>query len=302
MTDALPLSRDRSWGLAKKGVQYPPGQFPLGHPRVVDWRYLQTMKIRLVSGRLFDERDTADRQGVLIINEKAAKRVWPGESPLGQETNFGGNRRIVGVVANVRHQALEEEGGLEAYLLISQFNSNSMEMVVRTRLDIAAIAPSVRAALRELDPALVGGDYQALGALIDRAVSPRRFMMTLLAGFALAALLLASVGIYAVIAYSVGQRRQEIGIRMALGAPASSVRATVLAKTAILAGAGIVIGGLGALFLGRLTASMLYGVEPADPVSFAATVAVLVVVALMAGFWPARQAARIDPLSALRGD
>jgi ABC-type antimicrobial peptide transport system permease subunit len=177
-----------------------------------------------------------------------------------------------------------------------------MEMVVRTRMDISAIAPSVRAALREIDPAVVGGEYQQLTQLVERAVSPRRFMMMLLAGFAGAALLLASVGIYAVVSYSVGQRRQEIGIRMALGAQASSVRGMVLARTAGLAALGIAIGAISALFLGRLTASMLYGVEPADPVSFAATVSVLIVVALLAGFWPARQAARVDPLSALRGD
>ena len=302
LSDALPLSRDRSWGLAKKGAQYPPGQYPLAHPRVVDWRYLQTMKIRLVAGRLFEERDTADREGVLIINEKAARRVWPGENPIGQMTEFNGKRRIVGVVANVRHQAIEEEGGLEAYLPIAQTNSDSMELVLRTRLDINALAPSVRAALREVDPALVGGEFIPLDSLVERAVSPRRFMMMLLAGFAAAALLLASIGIYAVVSYSVGQRRQEIGIRMALGAPASSVRSMVMLRTVALAGAGIVIGAIAALFAGRLTSSMLFGVEATDPVSFGVTVLVLMLVAALAGFWPARRASRIDPLAALRGD
>jgi predicted permease len=303
LSDALPLSRDRSWGLGKKGAQYPPGQYPNAHPRVVDWRYLQTMKIRLVSGRLFEEQDNADHEHVLIINEKAAKRVWPGENPIGQTTNFGGtNRRIVGVVANVRHQAVEEEGGLEAYLPIAQYNSSSMELVVRTGVDLNAIAPSVRAALREIDRSLVGGEYQPLDALVERAVSPRRFMMLLLAGFAGAALLLASVGIYAVVSYSVGQRRQEIGIRMALGAPAGAVRRMVMMKTVALAGAGIAIGALSALLVGRVTSSMLFGVEATDPASFAATVSVLVFVAALAGFWPARRASRVDPLAALRGD
>ncbi len=302
LTDALPLSRDRSWGLGKKGAQYQPGQFPIAHPRVVDWRYLQTMKIRLVAGRLFEERDTADREKVLVINEKAAKRVWPGENPIGQMTRFDGDRRIIGVVANVRHQALEEEGELEGYLPIAQSNSSSMELVVRTRLDVSAIAPSVRAALREVDPALVGGEFQPLDALVQRAVSPRRFMMLLLAGFAGAALLLASVGIYAVVSYGVGQRRKEIGIRMALGAPAESVRRMVMARTVGLAALGIAIGAGGALVLGRLTSSLLFGVEAADPVSFGGTVSILVLVALLAGFLPALRASRVSPVAALRGD
>jgi predicted permease len=302
VTDALPLSRDRSWGIGVRGVKYPPGQYPIAHPRVVDWRYLQTMKIRLVAGRLIGERDTSDREGVVVINEKAAKRLWPGENAVGKMVRFGGDRRVVGVVANVRHQAIEEEGGLEAYIPVMQDNSVSMELVVRTRLEVSSIAPSIRAALREVDPALVGGEYQRLDALVERAVSPRRFLMMLLAGFAGAALLLASVGIYAVVSYSVGQRKQEIGIRMALGAPAASVRRMVMAKTAAMAGIGIVIGAVSALFLGRLTSSLLYGVEAVDPVSFGGTISVLVLVALLAGFWPARRASRVNPLTALRGD
>jgi predicted permease len=194
VTDALPLSRDRSWGIGVRGVKYPPGQYPIAHPRVVDWRYLQTMKIRLVAGRLIGERDTSDREGVVVINEKAAKRLWPGENRGWKMVRFGGDRRVVGVVANVRHQAIEEEGGLEAYIPVMQDNSVSMELVVRTRLEVSSIAPSIRAALREVDPALVGGEYQRLDALVERAVSPRRFLMMLLAGFAGAALLLASVG------------------------------------------------------------------------------------------------------------
>ena len=303
MTDALPLSRDRSWGLGVKGVQYAPGQYPNAHPRIVDGRYIQTMKIRLVAGRLFEEGDTADRERVMLINEKAAKRLWPGENPIGKVARFGsGDGRVVGVVSNVRHQSVEQEAELEAYLPLSQADNGSLELVVRTKLDIEAVAPAVRAALKEIDPALVGGEYQTLDTLVERAVSPRRFLMLLLAGFAGAALLLASVGIYAVVSYSVGQRRQEIGIRMALGAQAAAVRRMVMAKTAGLAGLGIAIGGAGALVLGRLTASLLFGVEPADPVTFAGTGVVLVSVALLAGFWPARRASRVNPVTALRGE
>ncbi len=301
ITDALPLGRDRSWGLAAKGVQYGPGQYPLGHPRLIDWRYPKAMGIRLVAGRLFEERDTATSERVVLINEKAARRLWPGEEAVGKIAVIDGERRVVGVVANVRHQTPEQEADHEMYIPLAQNNSNSVEMVVRSRTSLAAIAPAVRAAMREVDPQLPVAEYQTLEAMVDRAVSPRRFLMMLLALFAIAALLLASVGIYAVISYSVGLRAQEIGIRMALGAPAEAVRKMVMVRTIALAAIGIAVGSAAAWVLSRWTGSLLYGLEPGDPVSFAIAVGVLVLVALAAGYWPARRASKVDRVMVLRG-
>jgi ABC-type antimicrobial peptide transport system permease subunit len=156
--------------------------------------------------------------------------------------------------------------------------------------------------LLEIDRALPASEYQTLDSLIDRVVSPRRFMMLLLGGFAIAALVLASVGIYGVISYSVGQRTREIGIRFALGAPVASVLRMVMGRTIALTAIGVVIGVSAALLLGQFTASLLYAMEPRDPSTFGITVAVLVLVALVAGYMPARRAARIDAAVALRSE
>jgi predicted permease len=303
MTDALPLSRDRSWGIGVKGIQYPPGQYPNAHPRIVDWRYTRAMGIKLIAGRPFDERDTATSDPVMLINRKAAQRLWPGEDAVGRIARFGSTeRRVVGVVGDVRHQSVEEEAGLEAYIPLPQAGTTSMELLVRTRRDVSAVAPSVRAALLEIDRALPASEYQTLDSLIERVVSPRRFMMLLLGGFAIAALVLASVGIYGVISYSVGQRTREIGIRFALGAPVASVLRMVMGRTIALTAIGVVIGVSAALLLGQFTASLLYAMEPRDPSTFGITVAVLVLVALVAGYMPARRAARIDAAVALRSE
>jgi ABC-type antimicrobial peptide transport system permease subunit len=166
--------------------------------------------------------------------------------------------------------------------------------------NVNAVAGGIRIAMQEVDASLPASEYQTLDSLIDRAVSPRRFLMMLLGGFALAALVLASIGIYGVVSYSVGQRTREIGIRFALGAETGAVLRMVMGRTVALAGLGIGIGVVAALLLGRLTASLLYGMEPGDPSTLAGTVAALVVVALLAGYIPARRAARVDPIQALR--
>lgn len=302
LTDALPLSRDRSWGAAAKGVVYQRDQFPIAHPRLVDWRYIHTMRIPLLAGREFDEHDTADSDKVIIINQTMARRLWPDRDAIGQVVLVNGERRVVGVVHNVRHQSLEQEGEMEMYLPLTQVPSDSVELVVRTKMDVASLAPGVRAALRAAEPTLPTAQYQELTAFVDRAVSPRRFVMLLLAGFAFAALLLASIGIYGVVSYGVTQRTPEIGIRMALGASAGQVQRDVMKRTVALVSAGIAIGVTAALLLGRLTASLLYQLEPTDPATFAFTVFVLLLVALAAAWLPSRRASHIDPMSALRAE
>jgi predicted lysophospholipase L1 biosynthesis ABC-type transport system permease subunit len=207
----------------------------------------------------------------------------------------------VGVVRTVRHQALEQEGDLEAYLPLTQnVYVESVELVVRTRVPPESVAPAVRAALRSIERSMPTAQFQLLDELVDRAVSPRRFMVLLLGGFAMAALVLASIGIYGVVSYTVSQRTHEIGIRMALGATAGQVQRHVMQRTVMLAGCGILVGIAGALVLSRLTASLLYRLEPTDPPTFVLTVAVLLAVAVAAGYVPAMQASRVSPMSALR--
>jgi predicted permease len=300
ITDALPLSRDRSWGAPARGVNYPNREVPIAHPRLIDWHYLKTMRIPFIAGRDFTEHDTDTSEKVMIVNEKMARQVWPNQNPIGQIAMVNGERHVVGVVANVRHQSLEEEGKLEMYIPLKQMRSGSVELVVRTKLSPDSLAPSVRSALRAVEPTLPTAEYQELGELVDRAVSPRRFMMVLLVAFAVAALLLASIGIYGVVSYTVSQRTAEIGIRMALGASAGQVQRHVMRETVTLVGSGIVIGIVGALILARLTASLLYQLEPTDPLTFVITVVVLLIVAVSAGYLPALRASRVDPMSALR--
>jgi predicted permease len=302
ITDALPLSRDRSWGAGAKGVNYPKGQYPLSHPRLVDWRYLKTMRIPLIAGREFNEHDTNGGERVVIINQKMARQVWPNRDPLGQQIEGNGNPRVVGVVGNVRHQSLEEEGGLEMYFPVTQMVSGSVELVVRSKVPLDSLLTGVRTALRSVDPNLPTAEYQQLNDLVEKAVSPRRFMVLLLSSFAVAALLLASIGIYGVVSYTVTQRTAEIGIRMALGATGAQVQRHIMTRTLTLVTTGIGLGALGALLLTRVTASLLYNLEPNDPVTFGITVTVLLLVAISAGYLPALRASRLDPMAALRVD
>jgi predicted permease len=300
-TDTLPLGRNRGWGIRAKGVDYPKGG-PGAQPRMVDHGYIETMRIPVIKGRNFNAYDTRESERVIVLNEAAANTLWPGEDPIGKIALVGRDEwRVIGVVKNVRHSSLEEESGNEMYLNIRQQGDwGAVDVVVRTRLPVESIAPGIRAALRSLDPALPTGDFQTLGQIVDRAVSPRRFTLILLSAFTAFALLLASLGIYGVVSYSVNQRTQEIGIRMALGASAADVRRRVLVKTLGLAAIGIVIGVGASFVVSRLIVSLLYGVQPADPLTFAAMMLMLTAIALLAGYLPARRASRIDPMTVLR--
>ncbi len=302
ITDALPLSRDRSWGMFARGVSYPKGQGPIAHPRIIDWRYLKTMGISLKAGRDFTERDTLEGERVVIINEKAARTLWPGRDAIGQMVSYGGERRVVGVVANVRHLGLEQEGGLEGYIPVLQAGSGSVDLVVRSTLDAGALIPSVRRVLRSAEPSMPTEEFQQLGELVERSVSPRRFMTLLLGGFACGALLLAVIGIYGVVSYNVTQRLQEIGIRMALGASPGQMQRKIVVDTVALVSGGLLIGVAAALALTRLGASLLYQIEATDPMAFGGTIVILLMAAVTAGFIPAFRASRVDPMSVLRSE
>jgi hypothetical protein len=201
------------------------------------------MGIPLLAGRDIGPGDTIGTSPVIVINQTLARSLWPGQDPLGRMMRADVERRVVGVVQDVRHLALEQESGSEMYLPMRQTQDySSVDLVVRGAGGPAELAGGVRAALRPLDPDLPANEFRTLQSLVDRSVSPRRFIVMLLAGFAGFALILASLGIYAVISYSVSRRKQEIGIRIALGASAGDLQGRILLQTLRLAAAGMFLG------------------------------------------------------------
>ena len=304
LSDALPLGWNRSWGFAAKGVQYKAGQYPEGFPRIISEGYFHAMGIPLKAGRDFTERDTKGALNVIILNETAARTLFPGQDPLGQIVLADQpERTVVGVVGDVRHMTLEEGSGNEFYIPMRQTQDYGVvDLVVRSSLPTTELAPRLREALRPIEPNLPISNLRTMQTVVDRAASPRQFVVILLGGFAAFALILASLGIYAVISYSVSQRRNEIGIRMALGASPGTVRQLILGETVRLAGIGAAIGFVGALVATRLARSLLYGVTATDPVTFGGMIAVLACVALLAGYLPALRAGRIEPVTLLRSE
>ncbi|MGB2654586.1 MAG: FtsX-like permease family protein, partial [Candidatus Acidiferrum sp.] len=301
LSDFLPLGHNRSWGIAAKGVQYSPENYPEGFPRIISDGYFQAMGIPLREGRDFTERDTKGALNVIILNETCARTLWPGQDPIGKIVAEDVDRTVVGVVGDVRHMALEEGSGNEFYIPIRQTQDyGSVDLVVRTSMPTAELASRIREALRPIEPNLPTANLRTLQTLVDRAVSPRRFVVILLGGFAGFALVLASLGIYAVISYSVNQRTQEIGIRMALGASAETLQRSILLQTLGLAGIGIGVGVVASWALARTLSGLLFGVTASDPVTFAGMLVILTAVAAIAGYLPARRASRIDPMAALR--
>ena len=301
ITDVLPLRDDRSWAVAAVGQVYEKGHQPEAFIRVVTDGYFAAAGIPLRLGRDFTQRDRADSERVVVVNETMARTLWPGQNPLGQMITTDGGRRVAGVVADVRHTALETTGGLEMYLPMRQTGDYAaMQLVVRTALPPDSLAAGLRTALRHVDPNLPVREFQTFQDLVDRAVSPRRFLVLLLAGFAAFALVLASLGIYAVISFSVSQRVPEIGIRMALGASAIDLQRGIVLRTLGLAALGLGLGMVAARVLSSTLGSLLFGVTSGDPITFIAMGALLTTVAAVAGYIPAWRASRIDPMVALR--
>ncbi len=303
VTDTLPLDRNRSWSLGAKGVTYAPGETPLAYVRRVGPGYLETMRITIREGRGIAPGDTAERVGVVVVNETAARTLWPGRDAIGQvAVILGSEYRVVGVVDDVRHSSLEAASGLEIYLAYRQNGASSVDLVMRTSRPPEALASDLRGALRALDPALPLAGLHPLQDLVDRAISPRRFFLMLIGLFAATALALAALGVYGVIAYAVSRRTREIGIRMALGATRGEVRRRMLAETLRMTLVGLLVGLLGALAAGRVMSSMLFGVTATDPTTFVTAVVVIVSTAAIAGYLPARRASAIDPVAALRAE
>jgi predicted permease len=303
ITDALPLGKNRTWGARAKGVTYERGRFPIAFPRIVSDGYFASMGIPLKAGRDIAPSDGPNSLPVIVINETMAKALFPAQDPIGKVLLNGcaKERTVVGVVGDVRHLALEQGSGNEMYIPLRQCTDQpSSDLIVRSSMGTAALVAAVRDTLRPIAPTLPGTGVRAIQELVDKSVSPRRLIVFMLGGFAVFALVLASLGIYALISYSVSQRTQEIGIRMALGASAGDVQSRIVMQTLRLSIIGIVLGVVGSAVLARSASGLLFGVTAGDPVTFAVMLAVLLSVALLAGYVPARRASRIDPLVALR--
>jgi predicted permease len=305
LTDVLPLGHNRAWGAGAKGQNYNDNDYPSAFVRVVSEGYLKAMGMTLKKGRELNVRDAPASRPVMMINETLAQRLWPGQDPIGKiiQRDCGAEREVVGVVGDVRHVALEQGSGSEMYMPIRQCQDwGSINLVVRSTLPPAIFASSVESSLRPLIPDLPKASMRPLTQLVDRAVSPRRFIVMLLAGFAGFAVVLASLGIYGVISYSVTRRTQEIGIRIALGASSRGVQGRIVMQTLSLAALGLTIGAAVSSGLARTLSGLLYGVTYGDPFTFLTAAAVLLGVAVLAGYLPARKASRIDPMIALRAE
>ena len=304
VADMLPLGRNRSWAFQLRGKTYPPGiPGDIALARIVTPGYLRAMSMHLVFGRDFTWQDSESSTPVVIVNQAAARRFWPGQDPLTQIIHVMGAKagaHVVGVLSNVRENSLETQPEPEIYLPVTQADPEGAELVVRSSLAPASLAPSIMKALRSLNPAQPASELLPLQEIVDRSISPRRFFALLVAGFAILGLLLASLGIYGVISYSVTRQTQEIGIRMALGASSGTVQRSVIKQTLKLAISGIVLGSIASLAILSWISSLLYGTKATDPLTFGATIVVLFLVALLAGYIPARRASRVDPMLALR--
>ena len=300
ITDAVPLDRDRSWGAAVPGQNDVPGRFVPAFVRVIGPGYFSALQIPVMEGRAFDNRDMAGAPKTVIINQSLARTLFPGRSALDHEIFAGGKRRVIGIAGDVKHSALDQEAGNEFYIAYAQGGIEGADLVVRTSLDPATLATALRKTIWSFAPNQPLREFRTADQLVETAASPRRFTMLLLGIFAGLALVLAAVGIYGVIAYSVGQRTREMGIRMALGANPGMLERQVLKEALLLAAAGALMGLVGLAGLSRFIASLLFGTSPGDPIVFTAATALLVGVASLAAWIPARRAARIDPVSALR--
>jgi putative ABC transport system permease protein len=267
-------------------------------------RYFETLGIRLIEGRFFDDRDGAKAPKVLIVNQTMARTFWPGESPIGRrlKPGFEGDwRTIIGVVGDVKNAGIDKPAGTELYFpYLQSENTNSGYLILKGSGDPYALAGAARRELSQLDAALPVANMRSMDDVILAAQTRPRFLTVLLAIFSSVALALASLGIYGVIAYSVEQRTSEFGIRMAMGAGPGDVLRMVVGEGARLGLLGTVIGALAAFGLTRFIRGLLYGVSSFDPLTFLAMALLLAAVTLLACYLPARRATRVDPMVALR--
>ncbi len=302
----LPLTGSNSatiWNV--EGQAYRRGEEPLVNFRIVYGDANQALGIALKRGRSLTIRDIADSARVIVINETAARRLWPGGDALGKRVSFGlaGENpwyEVVGIAADVRDRNPSRPIPSQAYIPYRDWEWRGMSIVLRTEGEPTAYAAAARTALQTLDPLLPVYNVRPLDQLVRESWWDRKLYSQLFGAFAVVALILATVGLYAVIAYGVAQRTREIGVRMALGAGLRDVVAMVARHGAVLTGIGLGIGLVGAFALTRVLRGLMFGVSVTDPLVFLGVAAVLAGSALAACIVPARRAARVHPVEALR--
>jgi putative ABC transport system permease protein len=285
----------------------PAGQEPEVDHRVISPGYFATLKVPLIKGRDFTDADNAQSTPVVIINESMARRYWPGEDPIGRRIKFDGEdkvdwRVVVGLVGDLRHFGAETEPKPEVYRPYLQESTALMGLAIRTTVEPNSMARAVRNVIHEVDPDQPVTHVMTMGDLVAESAAPKRVSMTLLTVLGLAALLLASLGIYGVLSYSIVQRRHEIGIRMALGARRGEVIGLILRQSLKLILLGLAVGLALGLILTKIFSAVLFGVRATDPVTFAGVTLILALTAFAASYIPARKATKIDPWIALRNE
>jgi predicted permease len=294
--------------IAVEGIPDPPvDQWPNVIYRAIGPGYFSTMGIPLIRGREFTDQDGADSKKVVVISEKTAQRYWPGQDPIGKRLKPGATnsdipwREVIGVVKDVRQNDFIAQPKMQMYLPYRQMkNVAANALVVRTSVEPMSLATSMRNAIWAVDKDQPVANIDTMQHIVSEAIARQRFSMLLLGIFAVLALVLAAVGIYGVMSYSVAQRTHEIGIRMALGARRADVLQMTVKQGLKLVGAGMIIGLAAAFLLTRVMASLLFGISATDPITFVGISLVLLVVAILASYVPALRATKVDPIIALR--
>lgn len=310
MTSSIPLGETigSEAGFVAISGQAAEQGLPEVHAVIATGGYFDALRIPLRGGRVFTPDDRAGTAPVAIVNDAFVRRFFPGESPLGRRIALGmaraprTEREIIGVVADVRRHALHQEARPAVYVPHAQAPTGAAGFVIRTRDDPERVAEAVKGVFAGLNASMPVSSTTTLDRLVGESLRDRRFLLMLLGAFALAGLGLAATGIFGVMSYITGERTREIGVRMAFGADRSRVLGMVLRDGGRLAGMGILAGLAGALLTTRVLAGMLYGVGALDPVTFGAGALLLLAVGLAATWVPARRAAGLDPVDALRAD
>ncbi|HXE88034.1 MAG TPA: FtsX-like permease family protein, partial [Hyphomicrobiaceae bacterium] len=283
------------------------GETPKAYPNIVSPDYFSVMGISRLQGRGFTNQDRAETPGVAIVNQTLARRFWPGQNPLEQRLSFAapGTEEhkwltVVGLIQDVRHTSLEAEPEPEIYTPLAQSTFWTINVVVKTKAQPQLLASALRKELFAIDPDQAIYDVKTMEEVASESLLLRRFSLFIFTIFAAIALILAAVGVYGVMAYSVAQRTREIGLRMALGAQPPEVFKLVVVQGMRYVVAGLILGIVLSLALSRLLRSLLYGVESSDLTTFGSVVALLALVAFLANFLPARRASKVSPLTAMK--
>jgi predicted permease len=305
---SLPLSQSFAWTpITVEGRAPLPGEkFLNADARVAGGRYFQALEIPLRSGRFFNEEDLVGKTPVVIIDEFMAGQLWPGQDAVGKRIHMVESEvpwlTVAGVVGRVKHESLDSDPRIAFYLPQTQYPSRAMTVVMRSQGDPSTLSPSVKKELRGIDPDLPMYSVRTMDERVEESLARRRFSMLLLGIFAGMALVLATIGIYGVMAYLVNQGTREIGIRMAIGATQREIVRLVVFQGMTLAITGVAAGLAAAFVFTGLMRSLLFGISSADPVTFAEISLLLTLVALLATYIPAKRAARIDPILCLRSE